>query len=245
MSWNAVDNASGYEVSLDGGSNWTSTGTNRTYSVTEGAGWTQGTSHTWKVRATGDGSTYCDKGSQASHTVTMKAAVTVTYNSNGSTGGQLPVAGGVVNLTEGDSHTILSNTGSGGSPTPLTKSGYTFAGWHSSSTYSATPAYTIGGSITVNSSIIIYANWAPKRDTYKDAVHGNADQYGDGKYTVPAALSDATRHTSGTCEETHYKFIGWCKEGQDPTNPANIVAPGTTNKPATGVNYYAVWAEEL
>lgn len=245
LSWNAVDNASGYEVSLDGGSNWTSTGTNRTYSVTEGAGWTQGTSHTWKVRATGDGSTYCDKGSQASHTVTMKAAVTVTYNSNGSTGGQLPVAGGVVNLTEGDSHTILGNTGSGGSPTPLTKSGYTFAGWHSSSTYSATPAYTIGGSITVNSSIIIYANWAPKRDTYKDAVHGNADQYGDGKYTVPAALSDATRHTSGTCEETHYKFIGWCKEGQDPTNPANIVAPGTTNKPATGVNYYAVWGEEL
>ena len=127
----------------------------------------------------------------------------------------------------------------------MTKSGYTFAGWHSSSTYSATPAYTIDGSITVNSSIIIYANWAPKRDTYKDAVHGNADQYGDGKYTVPAALSDATRHTSGTCEETHYKFIGWCKEGQDPTNPANIVAPGTTNKPATGVNYYAVWAEEL
>lgn len=245
LSWNAVDNASGYEVSLDGGSNWTSTGTNRTYSVTEGAGWTQGTSHTWKVRATGDGSTYCDKGSQASHTVTMKAAVTVTYNSNGSTGGQLPVAGGVVNLTEGDTHTILGNTGSGGSPTPLTNSGYTFAGWHSSSTYSATPAYTIGGSITVNSSIIIYANWAPKRDTYKDAVHGNADQYGDGKYTVPAALSDATRHTSGTCEETHYKFIGWCKEGQDPTNPANIVAPGTTNKPATGVNYYAVWAEEL
>lgn len=242
LSWNSVTSASGYEISLDNGSSWTSTSTSTSYNAT---GLSAGTTYNWKVRATGDGDTYCAKGNAASSTVTMKHAVTVTYHSNGSTGGQLPVAGGVINLTEGDSHTILDNTGSGGSPTPLTKSGYTFAGWHNSSTYSATPVYTIGGSITVNSSIIIYANWAPKRDTYKDAVHGNADQYGDGKYTVPAALSDATRHTSGTCEETHYKFIGWCKEGQDPTNPANIVAPGTTNKPATGVNYYAVWGEEL
>ncbi len=249
LGWNAVEHASGYEVSLDGGSNWTSTGTNRTYNVLAGAGWTQGTSHTWKVRATGDGSTYCDKGTVASHTVTMKAAVTVTYRSNGSTGGQLPVASGVVNLTEGDSHTILGNTGSGGSPTPLTKTGYVFDGWHSSSTYSSTPAYTIGGSITVNSSIIIYANWKPKKDTFVDAVHNTATQYGEGyNYTIPSC-SDQTRNTSGTCEVTHYKFIGWALPGADLTNPANIIHAGDTQT-ASGTDanpktYYAVWAEEL
>lgn len=243
LNWNSVTDASGYEVSLDNGSTWTSNGSNTTYNVTAGAGWTAGSEHTWKVRATGDGDTYCAKGNAASSTVTMKNAVTVTYHSNGATGGQLPVAGGVVNLTEGDSYTVLGNTGSGGSPTPLTKSGYTWAGWHSSTTYSATPAYTVGGSITVNSSITLYANWAPKRDTYIDGVHSTADQYGDGaNYTVPSC-SDQSRATSGACDVTHYKFIGWALENADLTDPANIFKGGT--KTATGATYYAVWGEEL
>ena len=232
LSWNSVTSASGYEISLDNGSSWTSTSTNTSYNAT---GLTAGTTYNWKVRATGTGD-YCAKGNAASSTVTMKNAVTVTYNANGGTG-TLPVAGGVVNLTEGDSYTVAGNTGT------LVKDGYTWAGWHNSTTYSATPAYTVGGSITVNSNTILYANWAPKRDTFVDGVHSNATQYGDGVYTVPSC-SDATRNTSGTCEETHYKFIGWALSGADLTVPANIISSGGS-KAATGATYYAVWGEEL
>ena len=241
LSWTAVANASGYEVSLDNGSSWTSAGTNTSYSATS---LTQGTTYNWKVRATGDGSTYCAKGSAASSSFTTKRAVKVTYTTNGATGGTLPVSGGVVNLTEGDSHTVLGNTGSGGSPTPLTKSGYTWAGWHNSTTYSATPAYTVGGTITVTENITLYANWMPKRDTFIDGVHGTADQYGDGaNYTVPSC-SDQSRATSGDCEQKHYKFIGWALIDADLTNPANIISAGGT-RTATGATYYAVWGEEL
>ena len=245
LSWNSVSNASGYEISLNNGSSWTSTSTNTSYNAT---GLTAGTTYNWKVRATGTGD-YCAAGNAASSTVTMKNAVKVTYKTNGATGGQLPVAGGVVNLTEGDSHTILGNTGSGGSPTPLTKTGYVFDGWHSSSTYSSTPAYTIGSSITVNSNVDIYANWKPKKDTFVDAVHNTATQYGEGaNYTIPSC-DNQTRYTSGTCEETHYKFIGWALAGADLTNPSNIIHAGDTQT-ASGTDanpktYYAVWAEEL
>lgn len=234
LSWTAVANASGYEVSLDNGSSWTSAGTNTSYNAT---GLTQGTTYNWKVRATGTGD-YCDKGTAAGSTVTMKKAVTVTYNSNGSTGGQLPVTGGVVNLTEGDSYTILGNVNN------LTNSGYTFDGWHSSATYNATPAYTIGGTVTVTANITLYANWKPKRDTFIDGVHGTAEQYRDGAgYTVPSC-PDQSRATSGDCEQTHYKFIGWALQDADLTTPANIISAGGS-KTATGATYYAVWGEEL
>ena len=84
----------------------------------------------------------------------------------------------------------------------------------------------------------------PKRDTFIDGVHGTADQYGDGaNYTVPSC-SDQSRATSGNCEETHYKFIGWALESADLKNPANIISAGGT-KTATGATYYAVWGEEL
>ena len=237
LSWNSVTNASGYEISLDNGSSWTSTSTNTSYNAT---GLTAGTTYNWKVRATGTGD-YCAKGNAAASTVTMKNAVTVTYNANGGSG-TLPVAGGVVNLTEGDSYTVLGNIGSGGGAV-LTKDGYTWAGWHNSTTYNATPAYTVGNPIIVNSNTTLYANWAPKRDTYVDGVHSNAEQYGDGAdYEVPSC-SDESQASSGACEVTHYKFIGWALEDADLTDPANIFKGGT--KTATGATYYAVWGEEL
>ena len=242
LNWNSVTGASGYEVSLDNGSTWTSNGSNTTYNVTAGAGWTAGSEHTWKVRATGDGDTYCAKGNAASNTVTMLHVYTVTYNANGGSG-TLPIAGGVANVDEGGSHVVLGNIGSGGGAV-LTKDGYTFANWHNSSSYSASPAYTVGSTISnITSNKILYANWSPKRDTFIDGVHNNADQYGDGaNYAVPSC-SDESQAASGACEVTHYKFIGWALEDADLTDPANIFKGGT--KTATGATYYAVWGEEL
>lgn len=248
LSWTAVANASGYEVSLDNGSSWTSTGTNTSYDATS---LTQGTTYNWKVRATGDGSTYCAKGSAASSSFTTKRAVKVTYTTNGATGGTLPVSGGVVNLTEGDSHTVLGNTGSGGSPTPLTKTGYTWAGWHSSATYSATPAYTVGEPITVTENITLYANWRPQQDTFFDDMHQTSGYTGaghteSGSYTMPGPLSNVA--SGNACETSHYIFVGWViAGGQNPDGTINgspkIWRAGESNN-ASGATYYAVWAEE-
>ena len=236
LSWNAVANASSYNISCSGGTVEYTSGTSATVT-----GLTQGTTYTWSVQATGTGD-YCALGTKANGNFTTKRAVKVTYNGNGHTGGQYPVTGGKVNLTEGDTYIILGNTGNGGAA--LTKTGYTWAGWHNSTTYSATPAYTVGEEITVTENIILYANWMPKRDTFIDGVHGTADQYGDGAdYTIPSC-ADQARATSGDCEQKHYKFIGWALESADLRNPANIISAGGT-RTATGATYYAVWGEEL
>ena len=244
LNWNSVANASGYDVSLDNGSSWITGITNLYYDVVAGDGWTAGSTHTWKVRATGTGD-YCPKGNAASNEVTMLHVYTVTYDANGGSG-TLPVAGGVVNVTEGGSHVVLGNTGNGGGAV-LTKAGYTFANWHSSSSYSASPAYTVASTISnITSNMTLYANWAPKTDTYIDGVHGNSDKTGSGVYNAPAALPDETRATSGDCETTHFKFIGWVEESDFNTNgsSATIIAPGTSMT-ATNATYYAVWGEEL
>ena len=56
ISWNAVNNASGYEVKIDGGE-WTSVGNSTSYTITgKAAG---GTLVTWQVRAVGT-APYCD-----------------------------------------------------------------------------------------------------------------------------------------------------------------------------------------
>ena len=245
LSWNAVDHASGYNVSCSGGTVEYTSGTSATVT-----GLTQGTAYTWSVQAAGTGE-YCALGTKANGNFTTKRAVKVTYNGNGSTGGQLPVAGGVVNLTEGGSHTILDNTGSGGSPSPLVKSGYTFDGWHNSSTYSATPAYTIGNSITVNENIVIYANWRPQQDTFFDDMHQttgytSGGHIESGNYTMPGPLSNVA--SGNACETSHYIFVGWViSGGQNPDGTINgspkIWRAGESNN-ASGATYYAVWAEE-
>ena len=85
LSWNAVDHASGYNVSCSGGTVEYTSGTSATVT-----GLTQGTAYTWSVQATGTGD-YCALGTKANGNFTTKRAVTVTYRTNGATGGQLPV----------------------------------------------------------------------------------------------------------------------------------------------------------
>ncbi|MBR0296072.1 MAG: chitobiase/beta-hexosaminidase C-terminal domain-containing protein [Paludibacteraceae bacterium] len=61
LTWDAVTGATGYEVKIDGGE-WTSTGNGTTtgYTITGKA--CGGTSVSWQVRATGNGTTNCEKG---------------------------------------------------------------------------------------------------------------------------------------------------------------------------------------
>lgn len=99
-------------------------------------------------------------------------------------------------------------------------------------------------------------------DTYKDFIHnktikaygsgtavtdGKMEDWGSG-YTVPY-IDDNAEETSGSCQQTHYKFMGWVSE--DDINIADgtfktgwtLIQAGTESKLATTKTYYAVWAK--
>ena len=61
LTWDAVSGATGYEVKIDDGE-WTSTGNGTTTGYTITGKTCGGTSVSWQVRATGDGSTNCAEG---------------------------------------------------------------------------------------------------------------------------------------------------------------------------------------
>lgn len=76
FSWDAVDKASGYQVSTDGGKSYGSTQTETTYTWT---GLEANTSHTLYVKAIGDGTSYTDSD---------PASSSGTTSPSGSTGGE-------------------------------------------------------------------------------------------------------------------------------------------------------------
>ena len=60
------------------------------------------------------------------------------------------------------------------------------------------------------------------------------------------SISDKPQATTGTCEQTHYHFVGWIEDGETPNETgSNVIAAGTTSIKATkDVTYKAVWAQE-
>lgn len=81
LTWDAVTGATGYEVKIDGGE-WTSTGNGTTTGYTITGKTCGGTSVSWQVRATGDGSTNCAKGAATAvqNFSTTSCACTATYS---------------------------------------------------------------------------------------------------------------------------------------------------------------------
>ena len=59
-------------------------------------------------------------------------------------------------------------------------------------------------------------------------------------------ISDKLQATTGTCEQTHYHFVGWIEDRETPNETgSNVIAAGTTSIKATkNVTYKAVWAQE-
>jgi uncharacterized repeat protein (TIGR02543 family) len=76
---------------------------------------------------------------------------TVTYNDNGSTGGNVPIDS--TKYEQGQTVTVLGNTGS------LNNTGYTFSGWNTKSDGSGTP-YSQGQTFTIGTAdVVLYAEW--------------------------------------------------------------------------------------
>lgn len=79
-----------------------------------------------------------------------KKTITLSYNANGGSGAPSSQSANVYNATTSNKFTISS--------TKPTRTGYTFAGWSTSST-ATSASYSSGGSITLSSSDTLYAVW--------------------------------------------------------------------------------------
>lgn len=113
----------------------------------------------WNTREDGGGSTYApgQKFPMGTEDVTLYArwiegsGLTITYNGNESTSGEVPVDGTA--YTEGMTAVLLGNPGD------LARGDFTFMGWSTHADGSG-PVYTEGDTLTVGSEpIILYARW--------------------------------------------------------------------------------------
>ena len=97
---------------------------------------------------------------------------TVTYNGNSNTSGNAPDSS---SYKFGSTVTVLGNSGS----PILSKTGFTFSGWNTSANGSGT-SYSEANTFTINSNIILYAQWSVmtlSAPTALSSVGGNTEAY--------------------------------------------------------------------
>ena len=154
----------------------------------------------------------------------------ISYNGNGATGGTAPgndtyVTGAV------NPYTVSTNSGT------LTKTGFTFDNWYTTSTGSGGTAYTAGtGTLTTTSDLILYAKWSAASYTVSYASGDNAVSapsqstiaYGS-SFTLPNALT-----------RTGFTFLGW-ELGSGAS--ANLYAPAATfTMGSSAITFTAKWS---
>ncbi|MDQ0919460.1 InlB B-repeat-containing protein [Paenibacillus sp. V4I5] len=128
---------------------------------------------------------------------------TVSYDSNGSTGGGTPTGGSHDYNT---SVTVLGNTGS------LVKTGHTFEGWNATADGSGTN-YTALDTFTIDAAnVTLYAKWVVNRYTVtyngNGAMSGNVPTDGSYDYNTSVAVPGNT----GSLVKSGYTFAGWNTE---------------------------------
>ncbi|AZN43115.1 InlB B-repeat-containing protein [Paenibacillus albus] len=170
-------------------------------------------------------------------TITVTPANSVTYNGNGNTLGTMAPASAW--YAPGATVTIAGNT----MPLPMTKSGFTFAGWNTQADGEGTH-YAVGETFEMASSnLVLYAEWAPIA-TYSISYNGNGSTSG----LIPtsntyAAGELATVHANDAIiplSKIGYKFAGW--NTQENGNGTHYAALATFNMPSNNLVLYAEWA---
>jgi len=167
---------------------------------------------------------------------------TVTYNSNGSTSGSVPVDGSLYN--SGETVVVLGNTGT------LTRTGYTFSGWTTNSNGSGTVYNNPNEILMPSSNVTFYAKWTPVGSTAYTVIYdGNGVTGGTG--TVPVDVSSPYNSgltvtvlgNSGTLvklvDGTTYQFAGW--NTMSDGSGTNYVAGNTFTMPSSDTTLYANW----
>lgn len=160
------------------------------------------------------------------YTASGASTYTVTYDANGGTG-YVPVDPNSP-YNSGATVTVLDNIGT---PISLSKSGYTFGGWHDGNGTD----YSAGDQFTISSNIILYASWVQTYNVTYDA-NGGSGTMND----INSPYASGATVTAKTNEFTYAgkAFVGW-----------NAQANGNGAKYAEGANFtitgnktlYAQW----
>lgn len=138
-------------------------------------------------------------------------------------------------------------------------SGYTVGAWTITKTSNGddvTASVLEGNTLTMPAyGVTVALSTTAKVDHFIDDLHNTAGYTGTGatvtgcNQTVPN-LNDKSAPSDESCEQLHYKFVGWVDEDHIDSDGTllsgySIVSGGTTSWNATGTNYYAIWAKEL
>jgi uncharacterized repeat protein (TIGR02543 family) len=196
----------------------------------------------WNTAASGSGTAYAGGATFAMGSGNMVLyaqwtqvpTYTVTYSSNGATGGAVPVDSN--KYAAGATVTVLGNTGS------LVNTGYTFSGWNTAASGSGT-SYAPGSSLSMGSAnLTLYAQWAASGSTFTVTYAGNGSTSGFGlpDPNLYAAGSTVTVHGNlGFFFKPGFVFAGW-NTAADGSGTAYAIGAtftiGTSN-----VTLYAQW----
>ncbi|KOY84199.1 hypothetical protein ADM90_02015 [Lysinibacillus macroides] len=134
---------------------------------------------------------------------TENPTYTMTYDSNGATGGDVPKD--TQRYEENTSVTVQGNSGN------LTRTGYTFAGWNTQAdgqgdSYAENDTFIMG-----TSNQILYAQWT-ENPTYTVTYNPNGATDGDipeDTQRYEENTSVTVQGNSGNLERTGYTFVGW------------------------------------
>ncbi len=172
--------------------------------------------------------TTIDGGFSKSCTVTVTAEDTysVTYNGNGATSGTPPVDSTAYTAY---ATAIVLNSGN------LANTGYTFAGWSTSS--AGAVAYTAGSTLTIGGSVTLYAVWTANptyKVIYQDSLRDSGSLPSDSNNYQKD--SDVTiKDNTGVMFRAGYKFTGWRKDASTVYAPGHVVKMGTSDLTLTAI----------
>ncbi|MGA2969812.1 MAG: InlB B-repeat-containing protein, partial [Acidimicrobiales bacterium] len=188
----------------------------------------------WNTFANGTGTSYAD-----ASTVTISAPITlyaqwslsVTFNSNFPyiTGG----SGSMSNegFTSGVAKNLTTDT--------FADSGYTFSGWNTVALGGGT-SYTDGQSVTITSSLTIYAQWTavPNADTVTFSSNFPYVTGGSGAMSPQSYTSGAAQAlTTNAFADTGYTFAGWATSA----GGSVLYSNGQVITIFTNLTLYAQW----
>ena len=150
---------------------------------------------------------------------------TVSFDANGGNGA--PVS---QTKTKGTDLTLSTKTPS--------RSGYTFAGWSTSSTASS-PTYYPGGKYTNDASATLYAVWVKTPSSYTVSYNANGGSGAPSSQIKTENVSLTLSSTPPT--RSGYKFLGW---NTSSTATSSIYQPGDIYTVNASITLYAVWRKD-
>ena len=157
------------------------------------------------------------------------ALMKVTYNGNGSTGGDVPVDQTI--YEKGQEVIVLGNMGA------LVRTGYTYMDWNTAPDGSGI-AYSDGDTFLIETfGLVLYAQWTINQYTLSYAAGANGSLSGASPQTVNHG-SDGTAVTA--VPDTGYHFVQWGDGVMTATRTDTNVSGDITATAAFGINQYTL-----